>query len=317
MIFPSLTDSPSLPARFRARAAMLMMCLLLIPLVAGGCSAVRWAKDTVGLDSTDEAPYRKKIAVVGVANRTFFQSEEMNAYAESLDKRLTKMIEANPRFKVMDSDTLALLMDSGDFGRDDSHAVLQFGRTWGLNAFVRASISELTYRRKKFGIYGFRDEVPTMQVVIQIKVVDPETGTVLYQGQRSPYLKIDNRYDNILQYIEEKKSPPEALLAESLDELTEEAVEALERQPWKTFVVESSGSTFRISSGSEVGLTEGAVLEVREKGEEITNYYGETFLMPGPPLGRVRLVECKELFCVGEPLDGTPVHVGDTVRYVN
>ena len=109
------------------------------------------AKDWV---TGPEKIYLKKIAIEGIANRTYVGTEEMNQYTRSLDVKLTEIIREDPWLKVMDSDALTLL--SGIPGVSEDHkSIMEFGRKWGVSAFLKGGISELTYSLEKFGIYGF------------------------------------------------------------------------------------------------------------------------------------------------------------------
>ena len=77
--------------------------------------------------------------------------------------------------------------------------------------------------------------------------------------------------------------------------------------------VNADGGRIEISSGKDVRLASGAVLTAVRMGAPMTNYLGETFLMPGKRIGNVRLTECEEHFCMAEPLDQVEVKPGDSL----
>ncbi|MBI4774143.1 MAG: hypothetical protein HY788_08190 [Deltaproteobacteria bacterium] len=274
-----------------------------------GCSTVEKAKDWV---SDPESIYLKKIAVESVANRTYFRSDGMDLYVGSLGAKMTEIIQKDPWLKVMDPDSLAVL-SAGENVSESIESIMAFGRKWGVSAFLKSSISELTYNLEKFGVYGFRDEIPTIRLLLQIQLIDTETGTVLFQGKGASTVKIDPRFQNLGDYLKENLTPPPGLLDDTLEDLAEEVLDALEDQHWRAFVVRVQDGAIEISSGKDVGLAGGAVLDVLRAGAPLTNYLGQTFLMPGKPVGKVRLTACDEHFCQAEALDQVEVQPGDSV----
>jgi len=294
---------------FRSNVGLGLFLSLWMMVCFTGCSTVEKAKDWV---SRPQKVYLKKIAIEGVANRTYFRNDEMDMYARSLGAKLTEIIQKDPWLKVMDPDSTAIL-SAGGSGLENLESVMALGRKWGVSAFLKGSISELTYSLQKFGIYGFREEVPTIKLLLQVQLIDTETGTVLFQGKNASSVKLDPRFQSLSDYFKENRTPPPSLLDDALEDLAEEVLDALEDLPWRAFVMSVRDGAIEISSGKDVGLAEGAILAVMRTGAPLTNYLGQTFLMPGKPIGKARLTGCEELFCIGELLDPVEVRPGDAV----
>ena len=79
---------------------------------------------------------------------------------------------------------------------------------------------------------------PTLRLLLQVRLIDTETGTVIYQGKSTSSMKIDPRFQNLGEYLNEMQTPPPELMDEALEDLAEEVLDALEDLPWKAFVGE-------------------------------------------------------------------------------
>lgn len=278
-----------------------------------GCSAAQKAKERVlGPDST----YLKKVGFAGVENRTFIRTQAMDGYAVALTQNFTELLKMEGALRILDPDILAVL-SSSSAGPQNLPVLMETGRRWGLNAVVRADISELTFKQRKFGIYGFREERPVLQLLFQAQVIDVETGTVIYQQSQDNTLEISARYTSLADYLTAEQAPPPELMEKVLRNQAARVQDTIRRQPWKSYIVNVTGESIEIGSGTEVGLHGGIILDVLRSGSPLTNYLGQKFLPPGKHIGRVELIGCEEHFCTAKALEDLSVQHGDVVTLSN
>ena len=120
---------------FRNKVRLSLFLSVLVIACFAGCSTVDKAKDWV---TGPEKIYLKKIAIEGIANRTYVRTAEMNQYTRSLDVKLTEIIRNDPWLKVMDRDALAIL-SGASIVSEDHKSIMAFGRKWGVSAFLKAA----------------------------------------------------------------------------------------------------------------------------------------------------------------------------------
>jgi hypothetical protein len=62
-----------------------------------------------------------------------------------------------------------------------------------------------------------------------------------------------------------------------------------------------------------VELRQGIVLEVFGEGEPITSLKGQTYRLPGPKVGEIRIVGIESRHSSAEPIDGTAFKSGQII----
>jgi hypothetical protein len=284
-------------SRFEASAITLL--LLGTFLWVSGCSTIgNLAKQTKGVARHIGYPdggLKKKI-VLG-------RFENKSAYT---DPHLEDLVRARLGEELLEKCSDLLLMKpedpqashfSGELPRDEtgkiqSHELARLGRRLGLNAVINGAIIDIRREQESRGMLWFKDTYYFIRIQILTEVYDTETGAKLLDESFSKLLEVDE-WDSSL--IMDKAQGAAAEIHETIDQMAvvigEKVREAIQSQPWKGYIIAGSGKNVTISSGSEIGLRAGDVLDVYDSGQVIKGARNQLYFLPGLKIGKVKLEE--------------------------
>ena len=77
---------------------------------------------------------------------------------------------------------------------------------------------------------------------------------------------------------------------------------SLNQKVWTGRIVSLNTKEIIINAGSDVGLRPGVVLEVFRKGEYITSFNKQTYQLPGPKAGEIKIVSIQQHHSFAEPM---------------
>ncbi len=274
------------------------------------CSTTKKMTQSVFRDSGP----KKKIALLGIQNRTEFGLDEYVGHLESL---LLSRLERSGGLKVFSpADVRAAGIVVGE-GRaiDMMDRILPWAKQQGLNAVVKGNISELELVHRLYGVYGFRHEKPTLQMVVRLELVDVETRTVLYEGNKRAQLKLDlPEGGSVNDFLKKSNTLPNTFLDSLLLDMGGEILDVMASQPWRSYIVAEAGDSVTVSAGKDAGLKAGDTLAVWSEGKDIVNYAGQKFRIPGEPIGTIRCEEINEATSRAVIVKGGNIHSGLPVR---
>ena len=286
---------------------ILILCLLL-----ASCSTAKRMKRMV---VTESGP-KKKVAFLGIANRTEFPMEE---YARELDQALLERLARTGELKVYTpQEARAAGLNKADSSTLDITPYIPAAKRLGLNAIIKGDISELEITHKLYGIYGFRDEKPTLQMVIRLQLVDVESHTILYEGYRSGKMKLNLPEGlSIQDYLKDRTTLPRDFSERIIRDMGDDIVATMADQPWRSYILAADANRILLSAGEDVGLRPGDTLAVWSTGLDVVNYAGHTFRMPGDRVGVIRCETVKETTATAVIVEGEGFEVGYAVSLPN
>jgi len=250
---------------------------------------------------------KKKVVLLGVFNRTNYSVDH---YAQAMEKSLKTRLNNSGRLLLTPSDNF------NSIGSNPGHGsvLIPKAQELGLNAFIKGDISELEIRHKIKGIYGFRKEEPVLSIMVSLEMVDVETGTMLYQGQRKVGMNVSmEKESTVKDYLEHHKSLPDSLINDALKDLSRDIIDVMSDQPWKGFITAIRGNRIEFNAGKDIGLKPGMELNIWSTGHKMSNYAGQVFRMPGNIKGTASCEKVGESTTIAVVTKGKDIKIGNTL----
>jgi len=228
-------------------------------------------KQTMTVDKTKGlVGLKRRIGVVDFENKTTYGANRLGTSAS--DILITELAKSG-RFIVVERDKMDKLMSEqklGMSGAIDPNTAAQVGKILGLNAIVTGSISQFGEDTEGSEYLITQSKSQVVKCTVDIRVVDAETGQVLYADSGSGLarkhtggvLGLGTRagYDETLE--------GDALRA-AIVKFTDNIVEQVEKKPWSCRVADVDGQNIYLNAGSESGMPIGQKLMVLRAGKVI------------------------------------------------
>ncbi|MBI2070370.1 MAG: hypothetical protein HYT79_07170 [Elusimicrobia bacterium] len=242
-----------------------------------GCAAMQSTKMkqavsanvTEKVDSKYTGP-KRRVGVVDFDNKTAYGQNRLGGAAA--DILITELVKTG-KFVVVERDKLNKLMDEqklGMTGAIDSTTAAQMGKVLGLNAIVTGAISNFGVNTTGSDYLITQTKRQVAQATVDIRVVDAETGQVLYADSGKGEAKSGS---GSFLGMGTKGGYNEGLEGEALraavSQLVENITSQINKKPWSCRVAEVEGPTVYIDAGSESGMENGQKLMVFKLGREI------------------------------------------------
>jgi len=235
---------------------------------------------------------KRRIGVMEFADKSEFCGKRGGTAAtDILITELTKtekfvVIERSKLDKVMEEQKLQAS------GAIDPNTVAAVGKILGLNAIVTGAVSECGVKSEGSEYLLIQSKRQTAEAVVDIRVVDVETGQVLLadsgkgeaRSSKGSVLGLGTRggYDETLE--------GKALRA-AISKFTENIVSQVNKKPWSCRIAAVNGETVYLNAGPSMGIEKGAELDCFHLGKAIMD--PTTGLVLGNeevPLGRVEVM---------------------------
>src|SRR5258708_6570710 len=158
------------------------LCLSLALLIAGcNPSTTVKQKEAMTIDTNKAlAGLKRRIGVVDFQNKTTYGANRLGTSAS--DILITELAKSN-RFIVVERDKLDKLMEEhklGMTGAIDPNTAAKMGKILGLNAIVTGAISQFGEETEGSEYLITQSKSQVVKCTVDIRVVDVETGQVLY-----------------------------------------------------------------------------------------------------------------------------------------
>lgn len=228
-------------------------------------------KETMSIDKPQGmVALKRRVGVVDFVNKTKYGENRLGSSAS--DVLITELAKSG-KFIVVERDRINSILSEqklGMSGAIDSATAAKVGKILGLNAIVTGSISEfgVTTEGSEYLIAQSKRQV--VKATVDIRVVDAETGQVLYADSGSGLgtkksggvLGLGTRagYDESLEQ--------EALRA-AIVKFVNNIVVQIEKKPWSCRVAEVDGGSIYLNAGSDSGMPIGKKLTAFHAGKEI------------------------------------------------
>jgi len=297
--------------------AFILVGLILFSSACTPSSKVRQV-DTMTIDKPKGlvAP-KRRVGVIDFENKTKYGEARLGTSAS--DILITELVKSG-KFIVVDRDKMGKLMEEqklGLSGAIDPNTAAKMGKILGLNAIVTGSISQFGETSDGSEALITQSKRQVVKATVDIRVVDVETGQILYadsgsglaQKTRRSVLGLGARggYDESLE--------GEALRA-AIVKFMNNIVEQVSKKPWSCRVADADSQNVYLNAGNDSGLALGTKLTIFKLGREIKDpMSGLVIGRTEEKLGDIKVVRyLGEDGAVAELSSGSMPSAGDLAR---
>ncbi len=291
--------------RTTLRWAIIILALMSL----ASCSTYTRIKDAV-LDYVAgglSAPSLKKRIVI-LPFHTLLPEGKRNFHVRAT-KLLTTLLKRTGHFVVLPPSVLTLPpVPTGGINDWYAEKIVLAGRKAGVNVVIYGMVSDLAVTSQLVGLWGFREPAPFLRLEMEVRAYNMADETLVARYTRHGELEMTDIERMLMQ---RGKLP----LGEGVDKmifrlckrLSRDLQSGLKRVPWTGFVTGRRGKYVVLAIGRDTGVSRGAGFEVFRPGEPIKTATGRTYRIPGPLIGRVRVVTVQARQSLALPRGGRTV----------
>ncbi len=272
---------------------------------------------TRGFKLSDEDLHRR----VGIINFENNSLQEETEFQNIFHKGLPDYMNANCEGVLVDDPETGSLLGmltkppKLKTGLLDNYSLALMGRQIGFNAIVTGSLEDIRINKELQGVLWTKDTHHFVEVVIRVEVNDMRTATKLLDYKFTNEVEIEDLdYEMIKQNDRIRLPMLNETLSNLLADIGSEICHTVKDQPWTGFITNVAEDRISISSGSEVGLKVGDVLEVFDSSRIIEGVGGQRFITPGLEIGEVEIVTTTKSTSEARQISGKDIIKGSTVR---
>lgn len=213
---------------------------------------------------------KRRVGIVDFQNKTKYGEARLGTSAS--DVLITELSKSG-KFILVERDKMNTLLAEqklGMSGAIDATTAARVGKILGLNAIVTGSISEFGTTTEGSEYLLAQSKKQVVKATVDIRVVDAETGQILYADSGSGLgvkksggvlgLGTRQSYDESLEQ--------EALRA-AIVKFVNNIVTQIERKPWSCRVADADSTSIYLNAGSMSNVPLGKTLTVYKIGREI------------------------------------------------
>ncbi len=247
--------------------------IFLAGLLATGCAPSTSVKQKEAM--TIDKPkgmvaLKRRIGVVDFENKTKYGANRLGTSAS--DILITELAKSG-KFIVVERDKIGKLMEEQKFGMSgavDPNTAAKMGRILGLNAIVTGAISQFGETTEGSEYLLAQSKRQLVKATVDIRVVDVETGQILYADSGAGLAKKSSGgvlglgtragYDETLE--------GEALRA-AIVKFVNNIVGQVSKKPWSCRVADADGSSVYLNAGHDSGVEIGTKMTTYKIGRAI------------------------------------------------
>ena len=213
---------------------------------------------------------------------------------------LTNELVKNKNYEVMERAQLAQVMQEqrlGATGAVDDSTAAQMGKLIGLNYIVYGKVlsagAELREEGNDFGKFSTKKEVLEAKVMINVRMVDANTGAIVVSQQAKGVIKKKAGGFNFEHKGQDYgKSKSVSVTADIYDEAVLDAIKQIASKindinPLEGTVASVAGEDIYLDIGMEQGIEAGSKLQIYREGKPIMNSAGNIIGMQKQVIGTV------------------------------
>jgi hypothetical protein len=306
------------------RVTGLSLLMVLFTFILGmGCGTVKSAymasadaaKSVAGLAIPGkEDGLRKRILVASSINRAGIKEEEARRMTGSFVELLRedKNLLVNLLYDVDTTDSNPL---SPRYGIVIDTELVKKADVMGMDMLITTTLDPFNIMTKKSGIWPFRKMKKLIDIYISMNLIDITYGTLILADTKTERIKTDydpsegsdNRWDVDYPILEKKA-------LSMLKDYSSEIKDKLDSQNWTGRIMLLQDKTAIISGGKDIGITQGSIFEVFDKGAPIGSLEGKDYFYLGPKVAEVRAKEIMESYSIVAPVNSERLVEGQLVR---
>lgn len=252
-------------------AALALACLACSPRSSVKRDQAMTATETEKVESKVTGP-KRRIGVVDFENKTAYGQNRLGSAAT--DVLITELTKTG-KFVVVERDKLNKIMDEQKLqasGAIDPKTVVKIGKILGLNAIVTGVISQFGEKTEGSDYLVVQSKRQIAETTIDVRVVDAETGQVVYADSGKGVGKASKR--NVLG-MGGRGGYDESLAGDTLRaaivQFTDNLVSQVNRKPWSCRIAKVSNGRLYLNAGPTMGVERGLELECYHLGAEVTD----------------------------------------------
>jgi curli biogenesis system outer membrane secretion channel CsgG len=244
-----------------------------LALIMAGCSPTTSVKqkEAMTIDNNKAmAGLKRRIGVVDFENKTKYGAARLGTSAS--DILITELAKSN-RFIVVERDKLDKLMAEqklGMSGAVDPGTAAKMGKILGLNAIVTGAISQFGEQSEGSEYIITQSKNQVVKCTVDIRVVDVETGQVLYADSGAGLAK---KHSGGVLGLGTRAGYDETLEGEALRaaivKFVNNIVDQVSKKPWSCRVADVDGQSVYLNAGHDSGLPIGQKLTAYHIGRPI------------------------------------------------
>jgi len=226
-------------------------------------------RETEKVESKMTGP-KRRIGVVDFENKTTYGQARLGTAAS--DILITELVKSE-KFIVVERDKINKILDEQKLqqtGIIDSATAVQVGKILGLNAIVTGSVSQFGVKTGGSEYILAQSKQQVAECTVDIRVVDVETGQILYADSGKGVAK---RATGSVLGLGTRSGYDETLEGEALRaaivKFVDNIISQVNKKPWSCRVAEVDNDTVYLNAGLASGLEVGKKLKVYHLGKEI------------------------------------------------
>ena len=242
------------------------------------------------------------------------------AFHESIDiisEELTKILQKTGCFNLYPHNKTKKF-HSFTPGESIDPELLREAKERGMNAIIFETINPIQLNPGKSGIWPFRKKAWDCTVSMNIDILDVTSETLLLSKEIAGNITLSSEETTEETEKDGNTETKKMALTKCLPDILKEAANAaslsLNQKAWTGRIVSIDTKEIIINAGSDVGLRPGVVLEVFSEGEYITSFNEQTYQLPGPKVGEIKIVGLKTRHSLAEPINGNGFKAGQIVK---
>ena len=317
--------------QIRLLSSKLIPSIVILTLI--GCTVARKVEDTVEKTTKtvkntsrtftrtfklSDEDLQRKVGIINFENNSLRETAEFqNIFHKGLPDYMNENCEG---ILVDDPDAgnlLALVKEPPKLksGHLDNYSLALIGRQIGLNAIVTGSLEDIRIIDELQGILWTKDTHHFVEVNIRVEVNDVRTATKLLDNTFVRDIEIEDLDYQLIKQTDRIRSPElNETLSKLLADIGNEICHTVKDQPWTGFITKAEEDRYTISSGSEIGLEVGDVLEVYDSSRIIEGVGGQRFFTPGLQIGEIEIENITRNTSEASLISGKDILKGSTVR---
>jgi curli biogenesis system outer membrane secretion channel CsgG len=245
--------------------------LMVLSLSACAPSTTVKQKDAMSIDKAKGmVGLKRRIGVVDFENKTTYGANRLGTSAS--DILITELAKSG-KFIVVERDKMDKLMAEqklGMTGAIDPNTAARVGKILGLNAIVTGAVSQFGEETEGSEYLITQSKSQIVKCTVDIRVVDAETGQVLYADSGSGLSK---KHSGGVLGLGTRAGYDETLEGEALRaaivKFVNNIVEQVEKKPWSCRVADVDGQNIYLNAGSESNIKIGQKMLVLRAGKVI------------------------------------------------
>jgi curli biogenesis system outer membrane secretion channel CsgG len=260
---------------------------------------------------------KRRIGVVDFQNKTKYGANRLGTSAT--DILITELAKSG-KFIVVERDKMDKILEEqklGMSGAIDPNTAAKVGKILGLNAIVTGSISQFGEETEGSEYLVTQSKSQVVKCTVDIRVVDAETGQVLYADSGSG---LSRKHTGGVFGLGTRAGYDETLEGDALRaaivKFTNNIVTQVEKKPWSCRVADVDGQNIYLNAGSESGIPIGQKLMVLRAGKVIKD--PTTGLVIGNAEDKIGEMKVVRYFgedgSVAELVSGSMPSAGDVAR---